>query len=134
MAQDKYWMTSEGSVNIPCVLDEDVALSYVVAKIATDGDVGIADSTSDNIIGIIQRTGDSGDVVNVRIQGVSFARLNSASEIDAGINVCATTGGYITTATDGQRVVGKTLVNVSGIDSVVPIIIVPGCNQIEDVA
>ena len=133
MAQDKYFQTSEGSVNIACVLDEAVTNAYTVAKIATDGDVGIADSGSDNIIGVITKEGASGDIRNVRIQGVTLGRIASGS-INAGVIVTAASGGYVASASDGNFVLGKTLAQATGVDSVVPVIIIPGCPQIEDVA
>ena len=135
MAQDSFWTTDKGSIDISCVSDEDMANSFVLVKIATDGDIGISDNATDNGIGVLQEKdtdgSEAGEIIRVRIQGVSYVRTSAT--MNAGVPVTAATNGWAVAAADGEVVYGKTLVNVTGVDSVVPCIINPGCYQVEDV-
>lgn len=134
MAQDKYFKTSQGEIGITMVADEAFATSCLAVKIATDGDAGVADAGTDNQIGLSdEKTYSSGDVITVYVQGIHFGRIASGS-INAGVIVSAGTSGVVESATDGDFVIGKTIAQASGVNALVPILQIPGCPQIEDVA
>ena len=136
MAQSKYWTSNQGACDISAVADEAMANTFMLLKIATDGDYGLADNATDNGMGVLQEEDTdgyaSGDIIRVRIQGVSFVRISTGT-INAGVNVTAAASGYAVAAGDGETCYAKTLAQASGVDSVVPAIILPGCNQVEDV-
>jgi hypothetical protein len=132
MAQDKYFGVDQGACDITALTDEAFGASYLVAKIAADGDVGVGDAGTDAIIGVCQEKAANATRATIRVQGVSLCRIASGS-INAGIRVTATTGGYVAEATDGQFVLGITLATATGVDSVVPVLLLPGCPQIEDI-
>jgi len=132
MAQDTGWSSSEGAIDIECILDEAMAEAFVLVKIATDGDVGIADNATDEGIGVLQVAGASGDRRDIRLQGVSFVRQSAA--INAGVAITATTNGKGVAASDGNHVYGKTLASGTYVDEVVPCLILPGTYNIEDIA
>ena len=131
MASNTNIFYDEGSIDITATADEAITSSYLGVKMSTDGDVTIADAGT-ACVGIAQEVVASGAEAIIRIQGVSFARISTGS-INAGLPVKLADNGYVVAATDGDFVIGKTIAAASGVDAVVPIIILPGGYQIEDV-
>lgn len=82
-----------GALDLSFEAENDMSEKYVVVELGSgDNQVDLPDATTDTPVGVIQDTADSGESINVRVQGVTKVRANGAFSKGDQLAIAATTG------------------------------------------
>lgn len=87
---------------------------FALVAIDSDGKIAVAtDPTANTIIGVAQRAGDAGDVVEVVISGESRVIAGGSLTLTSATVLAVTTGGKVQAAASTHYPVGFSLPNVN---------------------
>lgn len=122
-------LTQAGAIDVSLPVDADLSTKqyYAVKRDATTGNVVIASANSKNL-GILQnKPSAAGDVAQVRVQGVSLAKITEAGSIVFGNFLTSISGGALEICdAAGEEFIAKLISNGTATGDLAEVLVIHG--------